>query len=469
MVLDSLSEADIARIWAHEALPGVPLTLVSGAHWRVIYSGRPNQGAGPDFQDAVLLDETGRRRHGDIEIHRRASDWRHHGHHRDPRYSRVLLHVVSIRDDGPDTPLPGGDCAPVLVLTGHLPGPDISPAGNSCCWPCQDTRTRPAPEALDALLFAAGMARFAERVVRFRAELCAAPALTGWAAEDAVLIPAVAEGLGYGRDRTSFRQAALALLTRPAACTCTCAGSGLSATKTALHCKGCEGYRGNTAALLAMFVPFADATDPEAATGNKAHRKELRQLRGDPSQSAVGEYRKFADCIGLDVQRSAGLVILIDRWQHAGLWPYCHAVLLGNPPTVAREALERALQVRIPGARTALISRARAAIIVCNVVLPFAAAIGALTDERALVDAASACYCTYPGLTNNRVTRAMAAQLHLDAPPRGAIRQQGLHHLYRHFCAAKLCGDCPCGGNRPGDRMPMPAASLPGSRLASVT
>ena len=36
----------------------------------------------------------GREVKGDIEIHLVSSDWYHHGHHQDPRYDKVILHVV---------------------------------------------------------------------------------------------------------------------------------------------------------------------------------------------------------------------------------------------------------------------------------------------------------------------------------------------------------------------------------------
>jgi len=367
------SEADIARIWAREALPGTSLTLVDGTHLCVLCSGRPNHGSGPDFQDAVLLDKAGRRQCGDVEIHRRTSDWRRHGHHQDARYNRVLLHVVYISDDGPYTPLASGAYAPVLALDFHLARPSL--AGEQLPWPCQDARTRLTPTELDSRLIAAGMARFAERVARFTIELHTVEPVAGWAREDTVLVPAIAEGLGYGRDRAIFRQAALALLAHP-----------------------------NTA---------------------------------------------DAPRIGLDAHRYDGLVVLMNRWRHEGCWPHCHVALMLNSPTTARQTLEVALAVDVPGARTALISRARAAIIVCNVVLPFAVAIGNLAGDPALVATAVALYQIYPSLASNRITRAMAAQLRLDGLPRGAVRQQGLHHLHRHFCAAKLCGECPCRGPLP--------------------
>ncbi len=58
-----------------------------------IYPGRMNTIEGPDFESAEFqLD--GRIYRGDVEIHVRFNDWHAHGHHLDPKYDRVMLHLV---------------------------------------------------------------------------------------------------------------------------------------------------------------------------------------------------------------------------------------------------------------------------------------------------------------------------------------------------------------------------------------
>ena len=79
--------------------------------------GRRNGGAGPDFLDASVDVEGRGLLRGDVEIHVRARDWMSHGHHRDPAYNGVVLHVVwdadslwTEREDGqhvPTAPLKG--------------------------------------------------------------------------------------------------------------------------------------------------------------------------------------------------------------------------------------------------------------------------------------------------------------------------------------------------------------------------
>lgn len=69
------------------------LKTAEGQEIAVISPGIWNQNAGPDFLKAHLIID-GREVRGDIEIHLVSSDWYHHGHHADPRYNGVILHVV---------------------------------------------------------------------------------------------------------------------------------------------------------------------------------------------------------------------------------------------------------------------------------------------------------------------------------------------------------------------------------------
>ena len=91
----------------------------AGGGCRVIFPGRRGRGPGPDFRGAVIAGPSAIPVRGDVELHVRASDFRGHGHHRDPAYQNIVLHVV-FHDDEPAasgaTPLPGGGAAPVVAL-----------------------------------------------------------------------------------------------------------------------------------------------------------------------------------------------------------------------------------------------------------------------------------------------------------------------------------------------------------------
>ncbi len=76
--------ADPSRVWQ----------TVSGKRLQILSPGRINPNEGPDFgETAILLN--GMIIVGDCEYHKNASDWFAHGHHTDPEYETVIIHIVS--------------------------------------------------------------------------------------------------------------------------------------------------------------------------------------------------------------------------------------------------------------------------------------------------------------------------------------------------------------------------------------
>ena len=101
-------------VWQHRLFDPSRLTTVDGRKVRVIDVGRLNTDSGPDFFNAKIGID-GYVWAGNVEIHRRASDWRRHNHHLDPAYDSVVLHVVEVAD----TPVyrTDGEEIPTLVLS----------------------------------------------------------------------------------------------------------------------------------------------------------------------------------------------------------------------------------------------------------------------------------------------------------------------------------------------------------------
>jgi hypothetical protein len=87
----------IQFIWKHRLYKGDPLQTTCGQELRVLHPGEQNDHSGPDFFNARI-----RLGHltwaGNVEVHQRASDWFRHGHHIDPAYNNVILHVVGDYD-----------------------------------------------------------------------------------------------------------------------------------------------------------------------------------------------------------------------------------------------------------------------------------------------------------------------------------------------------------------------------------
>jgi len=207
----------------------------------------------------------------------------------------------------------------------------------------------------------AGMLRFEQKVHAFLALLRDAQPSGCFSAHDVCLIPALAEGLGYGRDRAFFRAAGLHLLG------------------------------------LANIIPEPLGRAPE------------------PSP--------------LDAGRLHMLHNLVAQWRTTGAWQTLRQAL----------ALQR-LRSIFDG-----LGKARADILICNVVLPFAAAVAQSENDTLLAGQAQNLYRAYPGLPSNQVTRAMCKQLLLKREPQGACQQQGLHFIYAQTCREKRCFQCMIG------------------------
>ena len=101
-------ESEMQSAW--DRLPnGVPLRLNDGSEAVILSHGIWNMEAGPDFLNAKIM-RNGRIMRGDIELHRKSSDFIRHGHLEDAAYNDVILHVVS-EDD-----LAGDPSAPLREL-----------------------------------------------------------------------------------------------------------------------------------------------------------------------------------------------------------------------------------------------------------------------------------------------------------------------------------------------------------------
>ncbi|OQA86956.1 MAG: hypothetical protein BWY31_01000 [Lentisphaerae bacterium ADurb.Bin242] len=151
---EALYEMQMQALW--DKLPnGTRLTLTDNSRMKVVSRGEWNREAGPDFRNAAL-EIHGKLLHGDIELHRKSSDYIRHGHAADSAYSGVILHVVA-EDD-----LAGSTGSPAA----HLPVFRMKPetfAGNvsgSC-----DCRIFPYldEERLRAFFTDAGMERLREK------------------------------------------------------------------------------------------------------------------------------------------------------------------------------------------------------------------------------------------------------------------------------------------------------------------
>ncbi len=221
-------EEAIARYWW--SLPrGSILPLTNGDAYQLLFAGLPGGAAGPDVRAAVLcsisprpplLDQGmrkilhARKYTGDVEFHVRVSDWIGHRHHSDARYNNVVLHVVLFCDAVSPTMRQNGLVVPVCSLSDLPARTTSSILPERTLWPCQRVLQQMTTEARDRLLEGAGVQRFEQKVYAYVEQLHVSgcvPSLTSPTLYDPCLIPALAEGLGYGRNRDFFRAVGLRL------------------------------------------------------------------------------------------------------------------------------------------------------------------------------------------------------------------------------------------------------------------
>ncbi len=110
-----MNEALFQFIWQYSLYQPSGLHTADGEPLTVIYPGKLNKDAGPDFLEGkvkigntILV--------GNIELHIKASDWLRHGHQNDAAYQNLILHVVfenDVKDAAGKTP--------VLDLNAHIP------------------------------------------------------------------------------------------------------------------------------------------------------------------------------------------------------------------------------------------------------------------------------------------------------------------------------------------------------------
>ena len=93
----TVPEEFIHFIWENRLFHNKVLKTQSGEKVEIVKTGRRNTNAGPDFFNAqVKIDDT--LWAGNIEIHKKASDWEKHNHSSNKAYENVILHVVEEAD-----------------------------------------------------------------------------------------------------------------------------------------------------------------------------------------------------------------------------------------------------------------------------------------------------------------------------------------------------------------------------------
>jgi uncharacterized protein DUF2851 len=114
---DCPPERLLQAVWLHQRLRREQLKTGDGRPIRILHPGFHNVEGGPDFRGAMVQMGEDPPRSGDVEVDLRASGWRAHGHHCNPAFKNVILHVLW------DSEQAIAGAPPVLVIRQALDAP----------------------------------------------------------------------------------------------------------------------------------------------------------------------------------------------------------------------------------------------------------------------------------------------------------------------------------------------------------
>jgi hypothetical protein len=439
-------EALVQACWARQHWARRPLRTSDGRTLVVDFPGWLNRSAGPDFTGARIL--TGDTElQGDVEIHLSERDWHAHGHGSDPRYQRVVLHVVVQR--APERAAQPVSGAPIAIFDA---GPYLSRAlldvlgepeqllrrYESLPGRCGLRASQLGPDALAQVV-----AHAAELRARSKAQRLAPFWKAG--AEEQLLFELIFQSLGYRPHAENFRNLAQRY--------------PLDAILPALA-KPAEEAR--TEVLSRWFGAFgllaeAAVPDPGAATEFETLRSRWRGLgdaplqvkvrRGggrplnSPERRMVGMYHHLrtlgprgllrgwlAFLKELDLQRDqpefrrTALLLLSELFAAPGEEPWLRRITFSAAP--------RRNPARLIGAD-------RIAIVMANAVVPFFLAYARQRRDAELEKVLYRLFLVLPAEAPNHKTRFMEQRLLLLTPAAPTLRtHQGLLQIHQDFCVS---------------------------------
>jgi hypothetical protein len=428
-----ITERLISRLWQSHL---VRYTVADTGEWLyIIFPGRVSSTSGCDFKDAVFT-VNGKIISGNVEVHCRSNQWYSHGHHQNPKYNNIVLHVVWQQDSQTPTLLQNGRTIPTICLGSFVHGPlgwllNLSANSSSSC-PAVSRYSN--NDNLNKLLTAAGVKRFKTKIAFFHKALNKESA-------GQVLYCGIARALGYAQNAEACQELAERL---------------------------------PVSELIENGKPTADFAQQALLLGHagllpsQRHRsvkdKEAAKLEKIWQSTGITEAMKESDwCFfrvrpdNFPTRRLVALSCLISRYHKSGLLQGILRLIKKAPADTKRRWLESGLALTnhgywenhfdfgiVTGRTSALIGYEKASTIVINTVLPFAAAWGELDSDRKFKKKVGEIYRFYPGAGDNELTRHMQQQLRLRPDVRlYACQQQGLIHIFNTYCRRRNCARCP--------------------------
>jgi hypothetical protein len=465
--MGTLPETEIHRIWEH-GFPSEGLLFTSdGLSVRILSPGRANQDGGPDFTGARIQID-GRLYTGDVEIHRTPHDWRQHGHHTDPHYNRVILHVVVDGNrSAPPTRTASKRIVPLLILRVHLREktwptryvPDERPsAAGSFRLPCAESPLSVSSTTLRKRLLRLGWERLKQRSHELEDRLTFilmeehgtsydSHELLSESAWRQLFYEGVMEGLGFAKNRKAFRTLAESLPLR---------------LLQQFQLQDNEVMQAILFGAAGLLPSSRGLPHKESRLIVRRLRRRWRALRHMIRRPLLNE----ADWlffrlrpVNFPTARLAVMSFLLPAlFRDDCLRRIFGCFAEGAPSARKRLQVLRNMFVIHPdeywgghldfwspvSSRGIALGTGRIDTIILHLVLPATILRAQLTGNRALATRARAIALALSPLPSNGITRMMEHDLLRGrAGFRAAIVRQGMMHLWKEYCRKKRCGECP--------------------------
>ena len=452
--LKNIDEHFVQTLWNDQRFFDFDLKSTDGRSIQVLKPGFWNSDEGPDFVHAELLIDGGLHA-GDVEIHIRSSGWYDHKHHLDPRYNRVILHVVFWNDDiNLRTRLQNGKRIPTLEILDRLDTPigdlfdEREVTKDASTDYCRVTGKTLKIEGVESVLDELGQERLLEKADAMRSLLVRVDF-------EQLLYEGIMEALGYAKNRKPFR------------------GLAQRVPLSELLGKSDEAIQ----AILFGVAGLLPSQSQQVGEWDEADRTFIERLESiwesaeqykTPTRMTAEQWH-FARIrpANYPTRRLPAIAQIIGRCQDTLMMDFLP--LIEEAATASRRGLasiRRQLLDRltpspsgywkdhshfgkgIPQRGAALIGDARASDIIVNILLPIALVWAEHFQSLTLAEAVQRLYDVYPKLQENHITQRIEAQLFSEGQPiklisPSAKKQQGAIYLHRNFCSSQLCDLCP--------------------------
>ena len=451
-------EGFLYHLWLDRTFDAVSLFTIDGLPVEILEKGVRNYDAGPDFLNALVRLGSDLSR-GDVEIHSIAGDWYAHGHHNDPRYNDVVLHIVTM--DCPSTfrtIRQNGGAIPTLNLDSFLEKSaeeledevEIQPRPSASC-----ALSEQAGDIVHRVVEQCGDKRLAIKAERFLERRVS----DSW---DQLFYASLLEALGYSKNQVPFRQLAenlpVEMLWR-----------FVWNDPHPLNAKKCEALLFGTGGLLPSQGPAREKIFDAAAI---SYMDELENiwaefpLRKKMNVLKPGSWQFFRlRPANFPTRRIAAAAALVVRFMEDG-FVGAFDKTLANFQQLRQAATRELESLFIVPAHDFwsehasfedsmstskkqdkhILGAERARDIVVNVALPALTAYASEVEDARLKIAVSEIYNSCTLLRENEITRQMGNLLfgaeksaHIISSAR---MQQGLIHLRKQVCRPEACRAC---------------------------